>query len=71
MKRFKFQGVEFRTSSFSNIDPVPFCVAVGQTDDGNVIVRHSQNFDPAKTLTFTKGEWEAFVKGVKAKEFDF
>ncbi len=69
MKKFKFQGIEFRISSFSNY--YPFCVAVGQAQDGSVAVRHSQDSDPAKVLTFTKEEWRAFVKGVKANEFDF
>jgi hypothetical protein len=71
MKTLKLQGIEFRISSFSNVDPVPFCVAVGQTQDGSVVVRHSQDPDPAKALIFTKEEWKAFVKGVKANEFDF
>lgn len=71
MKTFKLQDIEFRISSFSNIDPVPFCVAVGQTRDGSVVVRRSQDSDSAKSLIFTKEEWGAFVKGVKANEFDF
>jgi len=71
MKTFKLQGTEFRISSFSNIDPVPYCVAVGQTQDGSVAVRRSQDSDSAKSLTFTKEEWAVFVKGVKANEFDF
>jgi hypothetical protein len=71
MKTFKLQGIEFRTSSFSNIDPVPYCVTVGQAQDGSVIVRNSQDSDSAKALIFTKEEWKAFVKGVKANEFDF
>ena len=71
MKKFKLQDIEFRTSRYSNIDPVPFCVAVGQMQNGSIVVRHSQDSDPDKSLVFTKGEWEALVKGVKAKEFDF
>ena len=66
----KFEGVRFKTSSFSNIDPVPYCVAVAQAADGTVAVRHSQDSDPTKVLVFTKEEWGAFVKGVKANEFD-
>jgi len=71
MKTPKFQDIKFQTSSFSNIDPVPFCVAVGQTRDGGVVVKHSKDSDSAKALIFTKEEWKAFVKGVKANEFDF
>lgn len=69
MKTFKLQNIEFKVSSFSNY--YPFCVAVGQAQDGSVAVRHSQDSDPVKTLIFTKEEWRAFVKGVKANEFDF
>lgn len=68
MKTFK--GSKFQTSSCSNIDPVPFCVAVARAPDGSVAVRHSQDSDPDKILVFTKEQWGAFVKGVKAGEFD-
>jgi len=71
MKTPKLQGIKFQTSSFSNIDPVPFCVAVVQIQDGSVAVKHSKDSDSAKVLIFTKEEWKAFVKGVKANEFDF
>lgn len=67
----KFKDIKFRTSSFSNVDPVPFCVAVGQAQDNRIVVKHSQDSDSAKALIFTKEEWRAFVKGVKANEFDF
>ena len=67
MKTFK--GSKFQTSSFSSIDPVPFCVAVARAPDGSVAVRHSRDSDPAKTLVFTREEWVAFVKGVRNGEF--
>lgn len=70
MKTFKLRGIKFRISSFSNIDPVPYCVAVGQTQDNSVVVRRSQDSDSAKALVFTGEEWDAFIKGVKAGEFD-
>ncbi|MCH7492893.1 DUF397 domain-containing protein [Patescibacteria group bacterium] len=66
----KFKGSEFKTSSFSNIDPVPFCVAVARAPDGSVAVRHSQDADSEKILEFSKKEWDVFTKGVKAGEFD-
>ena len=66
----KFRGSKFRTSSFSNIDPVPFCVAVARAPDGSVAVRRSQDPDSAESLEFSRGEWSAFVEGVKAGEFD-
>lgn len=69
MERFK--DSKFRVSSFSNADPVPFCVTVAEGSDGSIAVKHSQDSDSAKTLIFTQEEWKAFVKGVKANEFDF
>ena len=66
----RYKGSEYKTSSFSNIDPVPFCVAVAQAEDGTVAVKHSQSDDPNKVLEFSRNEWIAFVKGVKAGEFD-
>lgn len=61
---------KFLTSSFSNVDPVPFCVAVARQGDGSVVVKHSQDTASTKTLKFNALEWQAFVKGVKAGEFD-
>lgn len=46
------------------------CVQVKADDTGGVAVRHSSVPDDA-ILHFTADEWEAFVKGVKAGEFDF
>lgn len=65
----KYKGSEFKTSSFSNIDPVPFCVAVARASD-SVAVKNSQDADSTKILEFTREQWKAFVKGVKAGEFD-
>jgi hypothetical protein len=45
-----------------------FCVSVKISDD-KVQVRDTK--DPSKTtLTFNRGEWLAFLKGVRAGEFD-
>jgi Domain of unknown function (DUF397) len=57
---------EFRTSSFCNYGS---CVEVGAEPDGSVLVRDSKDAG-RQTLTFTRDEWVAFVKGVKAGEFD-
>ena len=59
----------FKKSSWSLINPASrFCVAVKQANEG-VQVRDTK--DQSKTtLSFSKGEWDAFVKGVKAGEFD-
>lgn len=45
------------------------CVEVASLSDGRRYVRHSK--DPkAAMLAFTPGEWDAFLRGVKAGEFD-
>lgn len=48
------------------------CVEAGPLADGSgrVAVRHSKAPDGA-TIVYTRGEWEAFVGGVKDGEFDF
>ena len=58
--------VEFRISSFCNWGE---CVEVGASPDGSVLVRDSKDGD-RRTLAFTREVWVAFVKGVKAGEFD-
>jgi hypothetical protein len=55
---------EYRISSFSGGGS---CVEVALS--GTVSVRHSARRDES-TLVFTHEEWDAFVKGVKAGEFD-
>lgn len=55
-------------SSFSDQDGNE-CVEVADLADGGRFVRDSKN--PAGgTLSFTAGEWSAFVQGVRAGEFD-
>ena len=61
---------DFRRSSFTDKgkpwDPLCVEVAIG---DNVVAVRNSN--DPMKnTLICTPGEWGAFIRGVKAGEFD-
>lgn len=45
------------------------CVEIAWADVGEVLVRDSKNPD-AVVLRFTAAEWAAFVRGVKAGEFD-
>ena len=45
------------------------CVEVGHKDPDTVLVRDSKNWN-SPVLTFNREEWIAFVKGVKAGEFD-
>lgn len=56
----------FRKSSFSA--PDAGCVEVG-TSDGSIQVRDSKD-RRGSVLTFNEREWDAFVRGIKAGEFD-
>jgi hypothetical protein len=67
MQDGKLADVPFRKSSFSPL--VIYCVEVG-VRDGLVRVRDSKDPDGGE-LTFNAGEWDAFVRGMKAGEFDF
>jgi hypothetical protein len=58
-------SAEFRKSSFSMSNG---CVEVAIRDDG-VAVRDSRNRDGA-VLEFSHRDWAAFLRGVRAGEFD-
>lgn len=45
------------------------CVEVAAGPDGQVLMRDSKDPD-GPTLAFTTAEWEAFVAGIRAGEFD-
>ncbi len=45
------------------------CVEVAAAD-GGVLVRDSKLGDASPRLSFDRAEWEAFVAGVKAGDFD-
>lgn len=57
----------WRTSSFSNGGGD--CVEVALLDDGRTAVRNSNRPD-ADVVLFTRAEMDAYIKGVKAGEFD-
>lgn len=57
----------WRKSSFS--DAGGECVEVAPQPDGTIAVRNSNNPD-AGTVYFTRAEMDAWLKGVKAGEFD-
>ena len=59
--------IDFRVSSFCSFGS---CVEVGCSPDGTVLVRDTKD-SSRHALTFTNDEWDAFVAGVKAGEFDF
>lgn len=56
----------WRRSSYSNNGT---CVEVADLPDGGRMVRDSKD-SASPVLTFTHAEWDAFVQGVKAGEFD-
>jgi Domain of unknown function (DUF397) len=61
-------AAKWRKSSFSG-DNGGACVEVAPTRDDAVAVRHSKDPD-GPVITYTRGEFRAFVAGVKAGEFD-
>jgi len=58
----------WRKSSYSN-GSGGNCVETTKLPDGGRAVRHSKDPD-GPSLIFTKDEWDAFIKGVHASEFD-
>lgn len=45
------------------------CVECARTPDGGMLVRDTKSREAA-TLSFTANEWEAFLAGVRNREFD-
>jgi phosphoribosyl-AMP cyclohydrolase len=61
---------QWRTSSFSNGESTDAtCVEVATLTDGRIAVRNSNHSD-AGAVYFTRAEMDAWIKGVKAGEFD-
>lgn len=46
------------------------CVEVAGAQDGDVLVRDTKLGEASPVLRFTPAEWDAFVAGTKAGEFD-
>lgn len=67
IKPFGVKDRDFTVSSWSKNNPKT-CVAVAMKSEG-VAVRNS-NDSNRKTVYFTHGEWQAFIAGAKAGEFD-
>jgi Domain of unknown function (DUF397) len=59
-------AASWRTSSFSQSGE---CVQTAFLPGGSVAVRHSKDPD-GSLLIYTRGEWDAFLKGAKDGEFD-
>ncbi|OHA26274.1 MAG: hypothetical protein A3C06_02425 [Candidatus Taylorbacteria bacterium RIFCSPHIGHO2_02_FULL_46_13] len=68
MKNKSIPDSSFVKSSYSQPGGIINCVAVARTEK-MVAVRDTK--DPSKTtLSFTHSEWKAFLKGVRAGEFN-
>jgi hypothetical protein len=59
----------WRKSTFSNGNGGG-CVEVADLSDGGRAVRDTKLGEASPVLWYTKAEWEAFVLGVRAGEFD-
>jgi len=64
-------GIAWQTSSRSQ-GGGGNCVEVGPVQDGSgrIAVRHSKRPEGA-VIVYSREEWDAFVGGAKAGEFDF
>jgi Domain of unknown function (DUF397) len=63
----RFPDAEWRVSSFSTASGT--CLEVASIDEGAIAVRNS-NFPEKGAIVFTRAEMSAWIKGVKAGEFD-
>jgi len=59
-------GLRFERSRFCNVGA---CVEVAKSPDGLRVVRDAKQ-DDGPLLWFTRDEWQAFIAGVKAGQFD-
>lgn len=66
MTRHNPDITHWRTSSFSGNNGT--CVAVTALPDGHIAIRNSNH--PDGVILFTRAEMNAWIKGVKAGEFD-
>lgn len=62
-------GATWRKSSFSGINGNATCVEVAFLPDGGVATRDTKDRTVAPHR-YTAAEWDAFVAGVRAGEFD-
>lgn len=70
LKKVQFDDGDFKKSSHTPAYPfVPFCCVMIAQKAGAIAIRDSKDISKT-TLIFNEAEWIAFVKGVKAGEFD-
>jgi hypothetical protein len=62
-------GARWHKSSFSGSNSNTGCIEVAMLPDGGVAIRDSKDPSLAPHV-YTAREWEAFVAGVRAGEFD-
>ncbi|WP_432078187.1 DUF397 domain-containing protein [Streptomyces sp. YPW6] len=67
LQRAEIDSAPWRKSSFSGDQGA--CVEAAPMQDGRIAVRNS-NHPGAGTVFFTRTEMDAWLKGVKAGEFD-
>jgi hypothetical protein len=60
-------GATWRKSTYSSETA---CVEVADLDDGRVAVRDTKQHGSGPVLVFTPHEWDMFILGAKAGEFD-
>jgi hypothetical protein len=58
----------WRKSSYSMNDNA--CVEIADLEDGHVAVRDTKQHGSSPVLIFTPHEWDMFILGAKAGEFD-
>ena len=59
---------EWHKSSASN--GAQNCVEVMENDEGGFLVRDTKDHGAGPVLRFTRGEWAAFLTGVRLDEFE-
>ncbi len=64
----KINGINFRKSSYSPSVPFAKCVGVSICGQDVIITNLSQKNSPI--IKFSAEEWDAFIRGAKAGEFD-
>lgn len=68
MFNIQIKDSDFKKSSFSKIGLHDQCVSIAKTDVG-VAIRDTKD-NTKQTLYFSHDEWNAFILGAKAGEFD-